>query len=111
DAGGALGAALAAYHSHHKKPRRAQNKPDGMSGAYLGPAYSADEIRTALNKHGAKYRELDEETILGEVVTALTEQKVVGWFQGRMEFGPRALGNRSIIGDARSPRLQRELNL
>jgi len=111
DAGGALGAALAACHFHHRQPRRAQNKPDGMSGAYLGPAFDAAEIRAALDKYGAVYRQLDDTALLDEVVSALSEQKVVGWFQGRMEFGPRALGNRSILGDARSPGLQRELNL
>src|SRR5262249_5173560 len=111
DAGGALGAALAAYHFHHRQPRRVRNKSDGMSGAYLGPAFDAAEIRAALDKRGAVYRELDDRALFDEVVLALTEEKVVGWFQGRMEFGPRALGNRSILGDARSPRLQRELNL
>jgi carbamoyltransferase len=112
DAGGALGAALAAYHFHHRKPRRAQqNKPDGMNGAYLGPAFDAAQIRADLDRQGAVYRELDDAALLDEVVAALAKGKVVGWFQGRMEFGPRALGSRSILGDARSPRLQRELNL
>jgi len=111
DAGGAVGAALAAYHHHRGQPRRVNNAPDGMSGAYLGPAYSAAEIRRCLNQAGAVYRELDDIALFDEVVQALIDQKVVGWFQGRMEFGPRALGNRSILGDARSPRLQRELNM
>ena len=77
---------------------------------YLIPLFSA-RIRAALDGHGAVYRELGEQSLFDEVTTALIEGKVVGWFQGRMEFGPRALGNRSILGDARSPSLQRELNL
>jgi carbamoyltransferase len=111
DAGGSLGAALAAYHAHAGKPRRIANQPDGMNGAYLGPEFSPDEIRESLARHGAVYRELDDEKLLDEVALALAQEKVVGWFQGRMEFGPRALGNRSILGDARSPKLQRQLNL
>ena len=111
DAGGALGAALAAYHVYKDQPRRIDNQPDGMKGAYLGPAFAADEVRAGLDRFGAVYRELDDDALLDEVVSALIDQKVVGWFQGRMEFGPRALGNRSILGDARSPRLQRDLNL
>jgi SAM-dependent methyltransferase len=82
-----------------------------MKGAYLGPAFSADEIRRTLDRHGAIYSEFDDDTLFAETVTALIKEKVVGWFQGRMEFGPRALGNRSILGDARSPRMQRDLNL
>jgi carbamoyltransferase len=111
DAGGALGAALAGYYLYKGQPRQVNNQPDGMNGAYLGPSFSSDNIRACLDRVGADYREVDDETLFDEVVTALTEEKVVGWFQGRMEFGPRALGNRSILGDARSPRLQRELNL
>jgi len=111
DAGGAVGAALAAYHLHRGQPRRVNNQPDGMSGAYLGPAYSDDEIRRCLNAAGAVYHEIDDDALFDEVVGALIDQKIVGWFQGRMEFGPRALGNRSILGDARSPKLQRELNM
>jgi carbamoyltransferase len=111
DAGGALGAALAAYHLHKGQPRRINNQPDGMKGTYLGPAFSADEVRACLDGFDAVYRELDDDSLFDEVVAALTEEKVVGWFQGRMEFGPRALGSRSILGDARSPNLQRELNL
>jgi carbamoyltransferase len=111
DAGGALGAALAACHLYKGQPRRIDNQPDSMKGAYLGPAFSAAQIRSCLDSFGAAYRELDDDSLFDEVVTALTEEKVVGWFQGRMEFGPRALGSRSILGDARSPRLQRQLNL
>jgi carbamoyltransferase len=111
DAGGALGAALAAYHIYRGQPRHTNNQPDAMGGAYLGPSFSPAAIRACLDCVGADFREVDDEALFDEVVTALTEEKVVGWFQGRMEFGPRALGNRSILGDARSPRLQRELNL
>src|SRR5262249_24207103 len=111
DAGGAVGAALAGFHIYAGKPRRFDNRPDGMKGAYLGPAFTPEQMRAALNEHGAAYCELDDDALFEEVVAALADGQVVGWFQGRMEFGPRALGNRSILGDARSPSLQRELNL
>ena len=99
------------HHLHRNEPRHVNKSPDGMKGAYLGPEYHRAETRAALEKYGANYRELDDQTLFSEVTSSLIEEKVVGWFQGRMEFGPRALGNRSILGDARSPRLQRELNL
>jgi carbamoyltransferase len=111
DAGGALGAALAVCHLEKGLPRRIDNTPDGMKGSYLGPAFSADDIREVLDRHDAAYTEVDDDALFAETVTALVDEKVVGWFQGRMEFGPRALGNRSILGDARSPRMQRELNI
>jgi carbamoyltransferase len=111
DAGGALGAALAGYHLHCGRPRRVSKEPDAMKGACLGPSFEAEQIRAALDGYGAIYREVDDDALLTEVVDALIDEKVIGWFQGRMEFGPRALGNRSILADARSPRLQRELNL
>jgi carbamoyltransferase len=111
DAGGALGAALAGHYLYNGLPRQIHNQPDGMKGAYLGPSFTAGQIRSYLDRVGAVYRELDDEVLFDEVVSALVDHKVIGWFQGRMEFGPRALGNRSILGDARSPRLQRELNL
>ena len=111
DAGGSIGAALAVHHLHLKQPRRINKALDGMKGAYLGPEYSEIETRAVLDKFGANYRELEDEALFLEVTSGLMQEKVVGWFQGRMEFGPRALGNRSILGDARSPRLQRELNL
>ena len=111
DAGGALGAALAACHLHKRQPRRLDNRLDGMQGAYLGPSFTQAQICATLDKHGAIYRERDDTELLAEVVDALIAEKVVGWFQGRMEFGPRALGNRSILADARSPKMQRELNL
>jgi carbamoyltransferase len=110
DAGGAVGAALAVYHQFKGKPRKiAEN--DGMSGALLGPAYSQREIERRLTQAGARYAVLSEDDMIGTTATALADQLAVGWFQGRMEFGPRALGNRSILGDPRSPRMQRTLNL
>jgi carbamoyltransferase len=112
DAGGAVGAALAAYHGHAGKPRAPrEHGGDGMSGGYLGPSYSADEVRAQLDAAGARYVELNESGMLDAVATALVDEKAVGWFQGRMEFGPRALGGRSILGDPRSPRMQSQLNL
>jgi carbamoyltransferase len=111
DAGGALGAALAACHHHKGMPRMPTNARDGMNGAYLGPSFTQDEIERSLTKAGAQYTRLEEPELLDATVEALAAEKAVGWFQGRMEFGPRALGARSILGDARSPRMQRNLNL
>ena len=84
---------------------------DAMQGAYLGPAYDDETILACLESHNAAYERLDDDTLSDRVAGILAEDKVVGWFQGRMEFGPRALGNRSILGDARSPAMQRMLNL
>ena len=111
DAGGALGVAQLIWHRHLKQPRRVRPGADGMRGAYLGPAFSADEIRVALDALGAVYREPGREALLEEVAEALATEQVVGWFNGRMEFGPRALGARSILGDPRSPRMQAQMNL
>jgi carbamoyltransferase len=112
DAGGSLGAALAVYHEFLDQPRRVGNILDGMQGAYLGPAFSNAEIADRLRKAGAVFQIVEgEEALIGQTVDALTEEKAVGWFQGRMEFGPRALGARSILGDPRSPQMQRQLNL
>jgi carbamoyltransferase len=110
DAGGALGAALAAYHLHLQRPRTVL-PCDSMKGAYLGPSFSQDEIEQQLTYVGAKFLKLKPREIIENVVDALAAEKAVGWFQGRMEFGPRALGSRSILGDARSPAMQRILNL
>lgn len=110
DAGGALGAALAAYHSYKGQPR----KPvpgDAMQGSYLGPSFQDPEIERRLRRAGAHYTVLSEEELLRESIDALEQQKAVGWFQGRMEFGPRALGSRSILADARSVAMQSVLNL
>ena len=109
DAGGALGAALAAYHGFLDRPRDAG--VDRMKGAYLGPSFSQEEIERRLRSVGAKFSTFDDEGLTRECADALAAQKAVGWFQGRMEFGPRALGGRSILGDARSPRMQSVLNL
>lgn len=111
DAGGALGAALAAYHVHHNAPRTIKNSRDAMQGSYLGPEYSTDEIEESLRSAGAVYRLVQEPELMEKTVDALCDGKAVGWFQGRMEFGPRALGARSILGDARSPAMQKQLNL
>lgn len=110
DAGGALGAALAAWHKELDQPRNVETK-DTMRGAYLGPSYAQDAIETALNGCGAKFESLDDETFLAATADALAEGKAIGWFQGRMEYGPRALGARSIIGDPRSETMQKTLNL
>ena len=111
DAGGALGAALAACHHHNGTAARALNDRDGMQGAYLGPAFSQIDIEKALTTAGAKFNVLAEDELLDATAKALADEKAVGWFQGRMEFGPRALGARSILGDPRSPAMQKMLNL
>ena len=111
DAGGALGAALAAYHHHGGGPRRPGPGLDGMEGGYLGPAYSQGEIERRLLSSSATFEVLDDRDLIARVVDALAAGRAVGWFQGRMEFGPRALGARSILGDARSATMQRMLNL
>ena len=110
DAGGALGAALSVWHKELNKPRTV-NPMDSMQGAYLGPAYDQKAIEEKLTECGAKFDAVSEETVLERASQALTEGKAVGWFQGRMEFGPRALGNRSILGDPRSETMQKRLNL
>jgi len=110
DAGGALGAALAAWHQELGKPRKV-NPTDSMRGSYLGPDYSQHSIEEELDRCGAKYGSVSEEEMLEQTAEALAKGKAVGWFQGRMEFGPRALGGRSILGDPRSETMQRTLNL
>ena len=110
DAGGSLGAALALWHIELNQGRKI-NLKDDMKGSYLGPEYSNSEIESCLNNLGAKYKVLEEEEVIDNTSNDLLEGKVIGWFQGRMEFGPRALGARSIIGDARSPSMQKTLNL
>jgi carbamoyltransferase len=111
DAGGALGAALAAYYSHYRGPRLLSNAQDEMQGAFLGPGYSQAEIERRIKAAGGVFEVLNETELLDATTEALIREKAVGWFQGRMEFGPRALGNRSILGDPRSPTMQRTLNL
>ncbi|HXI08166.1 MAG: carbamoyltransferase family protein [Bradyrhizobium sp.] len=110
DAGGAVGAALSAYHGFAGRPRRTDGA-DGMAGSYLGPHYSQQDIEQRLIAARAKFSVLDEAAMIDTTAQALAEQKAVGWFQGRMEFGPRSLGARSILGDARSPAMQKNLNL
>lgn len=110
DAGGALGAALAAHHLH-KGDARKISWPDGMKGAYLGPAFSNDEIAALARGRKAVFVQMEEEALINRAAQLLADGKVVGWFQGRMEFGPRALGNRSILGDARNAEMQKVLNL
>ncbi len=112
DAGGALGAALAVWHMRpeHPQPRKVI-LPDAMQGAFLGPEFSDDEIEAVLKQHGAVYQRFEREELVTRVVDLLTQEKIVGWVQGRMEFGPRALGHRSILGDPRSARMQSALNL
>jgi len=111
DAGGAVGAALAAYHQYCGQPRRLNGDRDGMKGAYLGPSYPQEEIEQRLRSAGAKFTVVDDAALLDLCAEALVNGKALGWFQGRMEFGPRALGGRSILGDARSPAMQSVLNL
>jgi len=111
DAGGAVGAALGAYHLHRGAPRKVPASGDGMQGAFLGPAFEQADIEGRLTRSGAKFQVLSDEALIGLAAEALAEQKALGWFQGRMEFGPRALGGRSILGDARSPTMQSMLNL
>ena len=111
DAGGALGAALSAWHLHYKRERQLPSGRDGMKGAYLGPEFTADEVEKILESCQANYIKLREKDLIELVALALSEGKAVGWMQGRMEFGPRALGARSIIADPRSPVMQKQLNL
>jgi carbamoyltransferase len=117
DAGGAIGAALGAYHLvRGDEPGRGvsrspSTKPDGMDGSFLGPEYSQSEIEARLNALGARFRALSDDELISVAVDALERKDVVGWFQGRMEFGPRALGARSILADARDPEMQSKLNL
>jgi carbamoyltransferase len=110
DAGGALGAALVAHHLVQQSPRIPE-KRDSMRGSYLGPAYTDEQIERDLADSGAIFQKLSREDLVDRVSALLAEGKAVGWFQGRMEFGPRALGARSILGDARSPSMQSVLNL
>jgi carbamoyltransferase len=111
DAGGALGAALAVYHLHLKNGRTTDGVHDAMSGAYLGPEFSSAEIERRLQSAGAQFLRLSDDKLIEACAEELVAGSALGWFQGRMEFGPRALGARSIIGDARSPSMQRTLNL
>ena len=109
DAGGSLGAAYSVWHEFLKKPRQIKN-PDSMKGALLGPSYSSESTREVLDKEGAVYTKYSEGELIEAVIKGILEAKVVGWFQGAMEFGPRALGCRSILGDARLADMQEKMN-
>jgi len=111
DAGGALGAALAAWHSHAGKERYLNGALDAMQGSFLGPEYAKAEVEQRLAAAGARFEVFDDAPLLEQTVDALAAGNAVGWFQGRMEFGPRALGGRSILGDPRNPAMQKTLNL
>ncbi len=111
DAGGSLGAALAAYYQHFGRPRHVNGALDGMQGAFLGPEFSQGEIERGLMAAGARFMVLGEPELYEKSCDALEAGHAVGWFQGRMEFGPRALGARSILGDPRNPQMQKNLNL
>lgn len=110
DAGGAVGAAYIGWHHFKDQPRSCAH-PDHQAGSYLGPQFEEEEIEQSMEQYGVKYRRYSEEQMIRRTAELLAEQKVVGWFQGRMEFGPRALGNRSILGDARNPEMQKRMNL
>lgn len=111
DAGGALGAAMFVWHQYLGNDRRTDNENDSQRGSYIGPDFKDDDILEYLQDNNIVYTRLSQETIAEKVADLIAEQKVVGWFQGPMEFGPRALGSRSIIGDARSPKMQEVMNL
>jgi len=112
DAGGALGAALAGYHLYRGQPRTVTGGgKDAMAGSYLGPVYAQNDIEARLTAAGAKFTVLADDAMIAATAEALAAEKAVGWMQGRMEFGPRALGGRSILGDPRSPSMQKTLNL
>src|SRR2546425_8322 len=111
DAGGALGVALLIWHRYCKEPRMVTPGRDTMRGALLGPEFSSAEIEAFLEARGAPYERLERHCVSSRVAELLAQEKVVGWFDGRMEFGPRALGARSILGDPRSPRMQAQMNL
>jgi carbamoyltransferase len=111
DAGGALGAALFTWYQCLQNPRKADGVRDSQRGSYLGPAFSKEEIRKYLTSNNIPFVELRDDEIPEKIADLIAAEKVIGWFQGRMEFGPRALGGRSIIGDARSPKMQEVMNL
>jgi carbamoyltransferase len=111
DAGGALGVAQLIHYRHAGKPRVVKPCRDSMRGSYLGPEFSPSQIEQFLKSAGASYVRLDQPALLDRVARQLADEKIVGWFDGRMEFGPRALGARSILGDPRSPRMQAQMNI
>jgi len=111
DAGGSLGGALAFWYQELGNKRKVVTSGDDMKGSYLGPSFSENQIENTLKTLGAKYEKQSEENLINTIANELKNEKTIGWFQGRMEFGPRALGARSIIADPRSEKMQKELNL
>ncbi|RJP72674.1 MAG: hypothetical protein C4539_03220 [Ignavibacteriales bacterium] len=111
DAGGALGAALFVWYQYLNNERTVDENLDKQSGSYLGPEFSLIEIEDYLKNNSIEYKEIDRKDLVNEVADLIAEEKVIGWFQGKMEFGPRALGARTIIGDARSSKMQETMNL
>ena len=111
DAGGSLGASLSVWYEHLNNVRKSDNETDHMQGAYIGKLFTNKEIRNSLNAIGAKYTELSDDKLMPQLAGILASENVVGWFNGRMEFGPRSLGGRSIIGDPRSKNMQSTMNL
>jgi len=111
DAGGAVGAALSVWHEYLENPRTADDQTDQMEGSYLGRSFSNEEIKQYLDAHEFKYTELADDELIPKLAEILAEENVLGWFNGRMEFGPRALGGRSIVGDPRSNKMQSTMNL
>jgi carbamoyltransferase len=111
DAGGALGAALTVWHKLEGKPRTTDGAGDAMQGSYLGPSFLNEEIEKFLRQKEAPYHRINDDVLYDKLAQELDDGKVLGWFQGRMEFGPRALGARSIVGDARNPKMQSVMNL
>ena len=111
DAGGSLGVAQLIHHRYLKHPRTVTPGKDSMKGAYLGPSFTPEEIEAFLKKTGASYERLDRDALLNRTAEQLADEKIIGWFNGRLEFGPRSLGCRSILGDPRSPRMQSQMNL
>src|SRR5690606_4581395 len=110
DAGGALGVAQLIWHREAGGARQVTKGRDAMRGSYLGPSFSDDEIEAFLTSRGIPHERLERDDISRRVARLLADEKVIGWFDGRMEFGPRALGSRSILGDPRSPRMQAQMN-
>ena len=111
DAGGALGAALIGWYKYHNKPRTADEKTDSQKGSYLGPAFSDNEIHAFIQSYNLTAKRYDDDELIENVANLINSEKVIGWFDGKMEFGPRALGSRTIIGDARSPKMQATMNI
>ena len=111
DAGGALGAALIGWHKYHNKQRIADEKTDSQKGSYLGPEFDENEIYLFIHSHNLSAKKYDDDELIETVANLINSEKVIGWFDGKMEFGPRALGSRTIIGDARSPKMQATMNI